>query len=98
MHSVLDLKANRADAEAHQSLEQTLIQSCLRSLLAHDDWAKLAVVTHKDDVLRTFKNRDQSLWLRSLGRLVNQYLPESEVTDPAIKCSHTGGTDDISVA
>ena len=45
MHSVLDLETNRTDAEADQSFEETLVEACLGSLLAHDDWTKLAVIT-----------------------------------------------------
>ena len=74
MHSVLNLKSNRPDTKADKSLKKTLIQSCFGGLFAHDDWAKLAVVTYQDDMLGSLQNWNESFWFSSLGGLIDKNL------------------------
>lgn len=47
MHPVLDLKADRSDAQNHKSLKQRLRQAGLCSFLTHHDWTELTVIAYK---------------------------------------------------
>lgn len=51
VHPILDLQADRTDAQHHEAFEQRLRQPGLGRLLAHHHGAELAVVTHKDQLL-----------------------------------------------
>ena len=97
MHSVLDLEPNRSYTKTDKSLEQTLVESSLCSLLTHYNWTKLAMVANKNYVLCSFKNRDKSLRLRSLSSFINKHLLELKWLEPLIKCGDTSGTDDICI-
>jgi hypothetical protein len=44
VHSVLHLQPDGSDTEANEALEETLVQACLRSFLAHYHRAELAVI------------------------------------------------------
>ena len=98
MHSVLNLQADWPDTKAYQTLKETLIEACLGGILAHYDWAELAVVANKYDVLRALEYRNESLGFSCLRRLVNQNLPETEVPDPSVKSCHAGCADYVGVA
>lgn len=66
VHAVLDLEADRADAEHDEALEQRLRQASDRGLLAHDDRPKLAVVANEDKLLRAQHDRHHALRLGGL--------------------------------
>ena len=97
MHSVLDLEPNRSYTKTDKSLEQTLVESSLCSLLTHDNWSELAMVANKNYVLCSFKNRDKSLRLGSLSSFINKHLLELKRLKPLIKCGDTSGADDICI-
>ena len=56
VHAVLDLQPDGPNPQHHQSFKQRLRQAGPGSLLAHDHWAKLAVVADQDQ-LRQWNNR-----------------------------------------
>lgn len=51
VHPILDLQADWTNAQHHEAFKQRLRQPSLGRLLAHHHGAKLAVVTHKDQLL-----------------------------------------------
>lgn len=59
MHAVLDLQADRPDAQNHQALKQGLGQTCFSRLLAHHHRAQLTVVAHQDQLLGGKKMREE---------------------------------------
>lgn len=50
VHAVLDLKADRANPQNHQTLEQRLGQTGFGCLLAHHHGTELAVVPHQNEL------------------------------------------------
>ena len=42
------------------------------------------MIAHQNDMFRSFQNRNKSLRLSRLSRLIDQYLPKLNVPDPAI--------------
>ena len=98
MHSVLNLQADWPDTKAYQTLKETLIEACLGGILAHYDWAELAMIADKYDVLCALQDRNESLGFSCLRRFVNQHLPETEVSDSSVKGCHACCANNVGVA
>jgi hypothetical protein len=56
------------------------------------------MVTDEDDVLRPFKDRNQSFWLRSLSGFIDQHLLEFYRLQTLVKSRDTSGANDISIS
>ena len=98
VHPVLDLESNWSDSKADQPLKKTLVESCFRRFLAHDNRAKLAMVTHKDHMFGPFQNRNQSFRLRCLRSFINEHLLEFDRLEPLVECRYTSSADHIGVS
>jgi hypothetical protein len=72
MHTILDFKSERSNAENNQSLKKRLRQASTCSLFTHDDRSKLAVITYEDELLSTQYHRHHAFRLGRLHALVNK--------------------------
>ena len=95
MHPILDLEADRADANQYETLEHTLGQSCLGCGFAHDHGAELTVISNKDYLLGTHSEGNQSFSLDGLGGLIDDNLAETEVLETRIACTDTGAANHV---
>ena len=97
MHSVLDLESNRPYTKTDESLEKTLIQTCLWGFFTHDYWTKLTMVTYQYNVFGTLQNWNESLWFSCLGGFVDKNLFELEMLQPLVECTYASCANDVSI-
>jgi hypothetical protein len=95
MHAVLNLQTYRSDAKEYETLEEALMQASFCGFFAHDHWAQLTMVAHKDNLLGTHHDRDETLRLSGLRRFVNKNLFETKVTEARVPRSDAGCADHI---
>ena len=84
MHTILDLKTDRSDAEADKSFEQTLVKAGFSSFFTHDNRSELTVITNEDYMLGSLQNRNQSFRFGGLSRFIDQNLSKFEVSDSSV--------------
>lgn len=61
MHAILNLKSNGAVAEDNEALEKRLCEASAGSLLVHNDWPELLMITNQDDLFATKDKRYHAL-------------------------------------
>lgn len=97
VHSVLDVQAVRLDSQRQQALEQRDVELRALGFLVLDHRAQLLVIAHQNQPVAAVHDRDQTLRLARLRRLVDQHRGEAQPGEARVQSGAAGAADDLGV-
>ena len=97
VHSVLHLKSNGPYSQNDKAFKERLAKTSISCFFAHDNWAKLAMISDENDLLRAKNDRNHALWFSSLSRFIDQNRSESKFSKSRIASADASCANDISI-
>jgi len=96
MHSVLHLKPNRSNSHRNKPLKQWFIKTSCFSFPACYDWTQLSMISNKNGLFCSMKQRKKTFWLDRLCSFINKNILIDIVIQSGISSSNTSTADNIS--